>query len=214
MSRSTPAALRLFREDYPESGKCPAKAIDDPSEHHVWERSKYGNVSCADCRTPHPEEPLERLTESDLDFLQGVCDATGPLYAGRLNAATGFREFHGIELFDDEEGEDLTFYLVAREAMPMLIKAYRELVQEPGPLQMSDVPDRLVRVMGIATGLPEVAARAVLSAVLPMYRGMVIDELRYLAGRLSGVERGVANGLIASLLDSAARGNAVVQEAA
>ncbi|MFC4507029.1 MULTISPECIES: hypothetical protein [Streptomyces] len=209
MPEVTPDEVRLFRDDYPPSGKCPAKAIDDPSEHHIWERTQYGNVSCADCRTPHPEEPLERLAESDLDFLQGVCDATGPLYGGRL-AANGMRQFHGLELFDDEEGDDLTFYLVARTAMPALIDAYRELLREPSPLPMADVPHRLVR----ATGLPDVAARAVLSTVLPMYRGMVIDELRSSARQLSGVERGVANGLITTLLDNTTHEATVVQEAA
>ncbi|MEU7278718.1 hypothetical protein AB0A69_08000 [Streptomyces sp. NPDC045431] len=126
----TPDAIRLFREEYPSSGNCPAKAIDDASQHHVWERTQYGNVSCADCFVPHPEEPLERLSHSDLDFLQSVCDAIGPLYGGRFNAARGMQEFHGIELFDDAEGEDLTFYLVARNALPALIHAYRNLLAE------------------------------------------------------------------------------------
>jgi hypothetical protein len=130
MPEVSPDAVRLFRDDYPPLGSCPAKAIDDPSQHHIWERTQYGNVSCADCFVPHPDEPLERLSQSDLDFLQNVCDATGPLYGGRFNAARGMQEFHGIELFDDEEGEDLTFYLVARNAMPALIHAYRCLLAE------------------------------------------------------------------------------------
>ncbi|ORT58135.1 hypothetical protein [Streptomyces sp. CB03238] len=129
MSEVTPDAIRLMREDYPPSGNCPAKAIDDPSQHHVWERTQYGNVSCADCHVPHSDEPLERLAESDLDWLQGICDAIGPLYGGRL-AADGRRHYNGIELFDDEEGDDLTFYLVARDAMPALIHAYRRLLAE------------------------------------------------------------------------------------
>jgi hypothetical protein len=130
MPEVTPAAVRLFQEDYPQSGTCPAKAIDDPSQHHVWERTQYGNVSCADCYVPHPDEPLERLSHSDLEFLQSICDATGPLYGGRFNHATGMQEFHGIELCDDEEGEDLTFYLVARNALPAMVHAYRRLLAE------------------------------------------------------------------------------------
>ncbi|MEU0214399.1 hypothetical protein ABZ281_04485 [Streptomyces sp. NPDC006265] len=137
MPEVSPDSVRLFRENYPRSGTCPAKAIDDPSPHHVWERTQYGNVSCADCRIPHPDEPLERLTESDLDWLQSVCDATGPLYGGRL-AADGMRQYHGLELVDDEEGEDLTFYLVARDALPALITAYRALLAEMD--QRSDSP--------------------------------------------------------------------------
>ncbi|MFF1711267.1 hypothetical protein [Streptomyces sp. NPDC058268] len=129
MPEVSPDTVRLFRENYPPSGACPAKAIDDPTQHHIWERTQYGNVSCADCFVPHPDEPLERLAESDLDWLQSVCDATGPLYGGRL-AADGRRHFDGLELFDDEEGEDLTFYLVARNALPALVHAYRVLLAE------------------------------------------------------------------------------------
>jgi hypothetical protein len=209
MPEVSPDAVRLFQEDYPPSGRCPAKAIDDPSEHHVWERTQYGNVSCADCRTPHADEPLERLSDSDLDFLEGVCEATGPLYGGRL-ASNGRRQFNGLELCDDEEGSDLTFYLVARDALPAMLSAYRELVAAPSGLEMGNVPDRLVR----ATGLPDVAARAVLSTVLPLYRGMLIDELRTFARRLSGVERGVADGLITTLLNNSAPQTVIVQEAA
>ncbi|MGD6750375.1 hypothetical protein [Streptomyces sp. BH105] len=132
MPEIQPEAVLLFREDYPPSGRCAAKAVDDPTPHHVWERSQYGGVACADCRTPHPEEPLERLAESDLDFLQSICEATGPLYGGRL-AADGSRQFHELSLMDDEEGDDLTFYLVARTAMPALVNAYRSLLQERDP---------------------------------------------------------------------------------
>ncbi|MFK0015718.1 hypothetical protein [Streptomyces sp. NPDC091027] len=130
MKQVLPESVRLFREDYPPSGRCPAKAIDDRSPHHVWLRTTYGNVSCADCRTPHPEEPFDKLATSDLDFLQSVCDATGPLYGGRYNSVSGLTEWHGIELFDDGEGLDLTFYLVARDALPALISAYRSLLNE------------------------------------------------------------------------------------
>ncbi|MFL4491710.1 hypothetical protein ACJ6WD_10715 [Streptomyces sp. VTCC 41912] len=135
MPEISPDAIRLFRDDYPLSGTCSAKAIDAPSQHHVWERTKYGSVVCADCHIPHEDEPpMERMTESDLDFLQSVCDASGPLYGGQLRAGD-VREFRGLELFDDEEGEDLTFYLVARMAMPALIGAYRRLLHEQDATQ-------------------------------------------------------------------------------
>lgn len=90
-----------------------------------------GNVDCAECRIPHPEQDFEnvRLLGSDLDFLQKICDDQGPLLGGRFaDLAAVARD--GIELRDDEEGQDLTFYLVARHALPALLASYRVLLNE------------------------------------------------------------------------------------
>jgi hypothetical protein len=132
-----------FAADYPPSGQCPAKAVDQ-SQEHIWTRDSLGEVQCAECYTPYPEDVPGPLAESDLDFLQRVCDAQGPLYAGTYNPVTQRREYrNGVHLVDDEEGDDLTFYLVARLALPAVLTAYRllrdQLDEESARVHDSDV---------------------------------------------------------------------------
>jgi hypothetical protein len=129
-----------FAADYPPSGQCPAKAVDQ-SQHHVWTRDRLGEVHCAECDAPYVEDGPGPLAESDLDFLQAVCDAQGPLYAGTYNPQTGRREYHnGMHLVDDEDGQDLNFYLVARVALPALLAAYRCLRDQVDE-EVARVPD-------------------------------------------------------------------------
>jgi hypothetical protein len=122
------SAQSQFAADYPPSGHCPAKAVDSASLHHVWSRDWLGAVHCADCQDPYPHEEFAGPAESDLDWMQSVCDAQGPSYGGTWNRSTQRLEFYnGLHLVDDEEGADLTFYLVARIVLPELLSAYRRL---------------------------------------------------------------------------------------